>query len=83
VELSADLLPDIAGKPYNYGIDFGDGTILSDVSSLDPLLFTHTYSSSGVFTVQIWVWNAGMIEPVTDTQVVHVSYKIFLPVTAK
>ncbi len=83
VELSADLVPDNAGKPYNYTIDFGDGTILSDVTSLDPQLFTHAYSSSGVFMVQIWVWNAGMIEPVTDTQVVLVSYNIFLPLTTK
>jgi len=83
VELSADLLPDNSGKPYNYTIDFGDGTALSNVSSLDPLIFTHTYLSSGVFTVQIWVWNEGMIESVTDIQAVHVSYMVFLPVTAK
>jgi PKD repeat protein len=83
VELSADLLPDNAGKPYNYTIDFGDGTVVSDVSNIDPQLFNHIYLNSGIFTVQIWVWNTGMVEPVTDFQDVLVSYKVFLPVIAK
>lgn len=66
VEFSADLLPDDASRPYTYTIDFGDGTVLTDTSSLDPLSLIHTYVSTGTYTVQIGAWNGGMTGPVTD-----------------
>ena len=83
VDFSADLLPDDAGKPYSYTIDFGDGTVVSDASSLDPFLFDHLYTFSGRHTVQISVWNSGMTDPVTDSIEILVGYKFFLPLTAK
>jgi PKD repeat protein len=83
VDFSADLLPDNATKPYTYTIDFGDGTVITDISDHDPLLLPHTYPSSGWYTVQISVWNAFMIDPVTDDLDVFVSYKVLLPVTNK
>ena len=68
VDFSADLLPDNADKPYTYTVDFGDGsTVLAGQSSLDPLPFTHTFVTTGTFTVVIEAWNASNTEPVTDS----------------
>ena len=83
VDFNADILPDNAGKPYDFIIDFGDGTVVSGTSSLDPQLFTHMFAAGGKYSVQLSVWNAGMANPVTDNLDVMVAYKIFLPLTAK
>jgi len=83
VDFSADLSPDEAGKPYTYTIDFGDGTVITDTSSLDPILFTHAFTTSGWHTVHILVGNAGMTDPVTDVLDVMVLYRYLLPLTAK
>jgi carboxypeptidase T len=83
VGFSADLLPDNAGKPYDYTIDFGDGTVITGTSSLDPLLLNHVFSSGGAYTVQIWVQNASMTEPITTMLDVTIFRKIFLPISAK
>ena len=73
VDLSADLLPDDASKPYTYTIDLGDGSpVIDGTSSLDPLPFTHTYAVTGTFTVLIEAWNKGMSEPVTDSLNINV-----------
>jgi hypothetical protein len=73
VDLSADLLPDDANKPYTYTIDLGDGSpVMDGTSSLDPLPFTHTYAVTGTFTVLIEAWNEGMSEPVTDSLDINV-----------
>jgi len=85
VDFSADLLPDNAGKPYTYTIDYGDGTVITATSSLDPLPLSHTFTSGGNYTIQIWVSNAVMTIPVTDSLDLNVvvMYKIFLPNTVK
>jgi carboxypeptidase T len=85
VDFSADLLPDNAGKPYTYTIDYGDGTVITATSSLDPLSLSHTFISGGNYTIQIWVSNAVMTIPVTDSLDLNVvvMYKIFLPNTVK
>jgi carboxypeptidase T len=84
VSFSADMLPDNAGKPYNYTINYGDGTIITDISSLDPLFLDHIFKTSGKHTVQVWVWNAGMSEPVTSSLIVDVNYyMLYMPLTYK
>lgn len=64
VEFSADISPDTAAKPYDYMVDYGDGTIASGSSDLDPLLLSHAYSLEGNYTVQVSVQNAVMQDPV-------------------
>ena len=83
VDFSADLGPDNAGKPYDYTIDFGDGTVITGTSSLDPLLFTHAFLTSGWHSIQLSVQNAGMTTPVTGVLDVLVLYRNLLPLTAK
>ena len=83
VDFSADLLPDDEGKPYTYTIDFGDGTIITDTSSLDPILFTHAFSTSGWHTIYFSVGNAGMTDPVTDVLDVFVLYRNLVPIIVK
>jgi PKD repeat protein len=83
VEFSADLLPDPATKPYTYTIDFGDGITLTSTSSLDPLEFSHTYTSIGFYTIQFSAQNAGMTLPLIDRLDIQVYSKFFLPVTIK
>ncbi len=60
VQLLADLVPDEASKPYSYTVDYGDGTILDDNSSDDPLSLAHTFVTTGTYTVKIAVWNCDM-----------------------
>jgi PKD repeat protein len=83
VEFSAELLPDSFTKPYTYTIDYGDGTLLTLTSSDDPLSLSHDYASGGSYTVSIEVWNVGMVGSVSDVLDVTVSYRSFLPITAK
>ena len=66
VGFNADLTPDTAAKPYTYTVDYGDGTVLSGSSSLDPLLLEHAYTLPGDYTVEVNVQNAVMAEPVAD-----------------
>ncbi len=68
VEMSVDLAPDYATKPYTYTVDYGDGSLpMTGTSSLDPLALFHTYEMTGTFDVQLEVWNCAMVMPVTDT----------------
>ncbi|MFZ2097390.1 MAG: M14 family zinc carboxypeptidase [Anaerolineales bacterium] len=83
VEFSADLLPDNATKPYTFTIDYGDGTVQSFVSNLDPIPLSHVYDSGGHYTLQISVQNDGMTEPVFDSLDIFIGYKLFLPTTTK
>ena len=83
VDLSADILPDDAGKPYSYTIDFDDGMIVTGTSSLDPYYFDHIFTTTGSYAVQIWVVNASMVEPVTEVIDIIVEHKVFLPLSIK
>ncbi len=66
VGFNADLTPNTAAKPYDYTIDYGDGTIISGSSDLDPLLLEHVYALPGDYTLEVSVQNAVMPEPVSD-----------------
>lgn len=83
VEFSADLLPDYAAKPFDYHIDFGDGTVVTGTYESEPLLFFHTFAFGGSYTVQISVKNDAMSDPVSDSLDVYVNYKLFLPLTTR
>ena len=75
VQFSADITPDNADKPYTYTIVYGDGVSTTTTSSADPLALSHTFATTGVFTVEIGVWNCSMSasQAVTDSVVVTVS----------
>jgi hypothetical protein len=90
VNFSADIVPDNAGMPYNYSIDFGDGTPpVTGTSSDDPLFFDYTWTTSDTFTLELSVWNCDMAEgdAVTDSMDITVMAApfnyIYLPIVTK
>jgi hypothetical protein len=87
VQFNADISPDDASKPYNYTIDYGDGTApVTDTSSDDPLALSHTFDTAGSYNVEFAAWNCGMTVPFTDTVGVTVQEPemlIFLPLVLK
>lgn len=87
VRFSADISPDDASKPYNYTIDYDDGTALvTDTSSDDPLVLDHTFATVDNYNVEIAAWNCGMTAPFTATIAVTVKEPevlIFLPLVLK
>ena len=83
VDFSADLLPNDAARPFDYIIDFGDGTVITGTSPIEPLLFAHAYAAGGAYTAQVSVWNDAMAEPVVDSVVVTINFEQFLPLTRK
>ena len=89
VTFIADIAPDDATKPYTYTIDYGDGTpVTAQTSSMDPLVLTHAYTTTGTYTVTFSAWNCAMTLPVTATvtvEVVPVSEDafIFLPLVLR
>ncbi len=87
LQFSADVSPDDATKPYTYTLDYGDGGIpITNTSSDDPLILTHTYTRTGRYTATIQVWNCAMSTPVTDTAQVLVetpTYHAYLPLVIR
>jgi carboxypeptidase T len=82
VDLSADIAPDDATKPYTYAISAG--TPLT--STADPLIFAITFSVPGTHTVEVEVWNCAMTTPVTGSiQIVVMPplYHAYLPLITK
>ncbi|MBN1485580.1 MAG: cadherin-like domain-containing protein, partial [Chloroflexia bacterium] len=84
VDFLLDLLPDGFSPPYNYTLNYGDGTVITDVSGLDPLTLTHSYAATGTYQVTVEVWNCAMAAPIGDgVQVVvgeaGMMYEIYLP----
>jgi PKD repeat protein len=74
VEFSLDVSPDAANKPYNYTVNYGDGTLpITDTSSEDPLSLTHQYNDVGIFNVDVSAINCGMVVPLDDSVEVIVS----------
>jgi len=72
VDLSLDLAPNSAHKPYTYTLSFGDGSpMITATSSADPLVQSHPFETIGDHTVQVTAWNLCMAAPITDT--IHVS----------
>jgi hypothetical protein len=85
VEFLADIMPNTASMPYEYEIDFGDGTApVSGSSSDDPLAFSHTYAHAGTYIVTVEVENECMTEPVVQTlEVTITGYYYYLPIVGK
>jgi carboxypeptidase T len=83
VDFNVDLLPDNAGKPFNYSIDFGDGTFDSGTSSDDPYIFTHVFNHGGSHTISIQVQNSSMMMPALDSLEVTLLNRIYLPFSIK
>lgn len=68
VTFSAEVLPAEATEPYTYVVDYGDGTLLLPASSwVAPLIFAHTYDDSGIYLVEIALWNCQMSETMAVT----------------
>lgn len=66
--LRADISPDNASKPYTYTLDYGDDTLpITLTSSYDPLTFSHVYTNSGSFSLDLTAWNAFTMLPVSST----------------
>ncbi len=90
VTLRADLAPAGASLPYTYTLDYGDDTTpVSDFSSANPYLFSHSYVATGTYTVTFEAWNCAMTQPASDTLQVVVtepgpeSYTVYLPLVLK
>jgi uncharacterized cupin superfamily protein len=74
VTFTADLTPEDATQPYTYTIDYDDASgPITGTSSTDPITLTHTYATSGTYTVEIGVWNCDMTTPVTTTRIVTIT----------
>ncbi len=66
VQFRADIAPDTA-IPYTYTVDFGAGPN-APVSTVDnPLLFNHTFPTTGTKTITFAAWSCEMTVPFTDT----------------
>jgi hypothetical protein len=89
VSFSTDIIPDTASTPYNYAIDYDDGTDpTTGTSSDDPLMFSHVFTATGDFDVTISVWNCEMTmeDAVSDTlqvNIVTADYRVYLPLVVK
>ncbi|HQI87566.1 MAG TPA: DNRLRE domain-containing protein [Anaerolineae bacterium] len=92
VQFAADIAPDNATKPYTYTVDYDDGSaVVATVGSADPLALAHTFAATGVYTVELAVWNCALTQPqaIRDTVTVTVialptaEHKIFLPLVLR
>lgn len=86
---SVDILPDTASKPYSYTLTYGDGQQDSGSSSADPLQFSHSYTQTGQYNVEVALWNCDMTTPITDSlqlEVIEASqpmFYLYLPLVVK
>jgi carboxypeptidase T len=83
VDFMLDLSPDDAAKPFSYSLDFGDGTVVTGTSEMEPLFFYHVFITGGVYTAQAAVKNEAMPDPIFDTLTIYVNFEMFLPFTTK
>jgi len=88
VDLLANIVPDTALKPYDYVIDYGDGTApVSGSSSNDPMSLSHVFANAGTYIVSFSATNGCMTEPVVGTVEVVVSptplHYYYLPIIGK
>jgi hypothetical protein len=88
VDLLADIMPNTAAKPYDYVIDYGDGTApVSGSSSDDPMLLSHVFANAGTYLVSFSATNGCMTEPVVGTVEVVISptplHYYYLPIIGK
>ena len=71
LSLLADIGPQDANKPYDYSIDYGDGSLANGLTSDDPLTLIHTYTLGGEFPILFSAQNCGAAA-ITDTHVVDI-----------
>ncbi len=75
---NADILPNIATKPYTYTINYGDElTPTTATSSNDPLVLNHSFENPGTYPIEIAAWNCSPTQTVTsslETTVVSHTY---------
>jgi Subtilase family/Carboxypeptidase regulatory-like domain/Repeat of unknown function (DUF6923)/PKD domain len=88
VDLLADIAPNTAAVPYDYVIDYGDGTApVSGSSSDDPMALTHVFANAGTYLVSFSATNVCMTDPVVGTLEVVVSpaplHYYYLPIIGK
>ncbi|HOU14003.1 MAG TPA: PKD domain-containing protein [Anaerolineae bacterium] len=88
VSFRADIAP-LTAVPYTYTVDFGEGAS-APVSALNnPLLFSHTFATTGTKTVTFAAWNCAMVTPLSDAETFAVipqappEYKIYLPLVLR
>jgi PKD repeat protein len=74
ITFTTDPKPNDTSMPYTYTIDYDDGTApLTDMTSSDPVVLTHTYATTGTYTVEVGVWNCDMTTPLIDTHTVMIT----------
>jgi hypothetical protein len=84
VEFAFDISPDNFTGPYNFWVDYGDGSEFSTSSSDDPFSFSHTYASADEYQVELGFSNCSMTEPITSYINIPVTnYQTFLPLVQK
>jgi len=89
VQFSAKGTPEGMGLPYDYTIEYGDGSSpATGASNENPLLFEHTYADTGRYKVEVAAWNCkmGATEAITGTitfNVIDTPYAGYLPITGK
>ncbi len=71
VSLLADIGPQDANKPFDYAVDYGDGSLVTGLTSDDPLSLTYTYTQAGEFPILFSAQNCG-ITPITGTLTVDI-----------
>jgi len=63
-----DIAPDHATLPFEYEMDFGDGSLpQSGISTLDPTELTYTYTLPGEFQAVVTANGCGATDTFTDT----------------
>ncbi len=88
INFRADIMPTTA-VPYTYTLDFGEGAS-APVSTLNnPLLFSHTFATTGTKTVTFTAWNCALTTPLSDAETFTVTPKtapkrpIYLPLVMR
>jgi len=88
VQFSADIAP-VTAVPYTYTVDFGAGPSVPASTVDNPLLFSHTFLTTGTHTVTFEAWNCAMVVPISDTvEVTVIPYaapeqQIYLPLVLR
>ncbi len=88
VSFRADIAP-VAAVPYTYTVDFGAGASAPASTLNTPLLFSHTFATTGAKAVTFAAWNCAMLVPISDTENFTVipqappEYKIYLPLVLR
>ncbi|MBN2001899.1 MAG: PKD domain-containing protein [Anaerolineae bacterium] len=69
----AAITPNTFATPFNYTINYGDGTVITATGNTNPLPLSHAFTAAGNYTVNITVWNSQTTTPLHDEIVVGVN----------